>query len=229
MANQTEESTAAETETAGATRLDRLRYRVVEGDLGRRLVHVAGTGFPAIYVLPFIEWWHVVALMAVVTAGAVLLETVRLSVGLDWFIYEHLTREYEQDAPAAYLLYMISATAVAAIAEPRIAIPAILMLTIGDPISGVLSADELRPVKRPKGLAVMFVTCVLLSVPFVPENLLAPTAPEVLAIALGGTGGMVADGVKPVVRGYVIDDDLTIAPAGAVGIWVGLQVGAALL
>lgn len=216
----TDETAAADTETArGAetTLADRLRRRVIEGDLGRRLVHVAGVGFPAIYVLPFIEWWHVTALMVLVTLGAVILETLRLSVGLNWFIYEHLTREYEQDAPAAYLLYMISATAVALLAQPRIAIPAILMLAVADPIAGVISADELRSVKRPRALAGMFVVCALFTLPFVYE--------EPLAAVLGGLGGMVADGVKPVVRGHVIDDDLTIAPAGALGIWLGLELG----
>ena len=215
------ETAASDTETAASdtetTLADRLRRRVIEGDLGRRLVHVAGVGFPAIYVLPFIEWWHVTALMVLVTLGAAILETLRLSVGLDWFIYEHLTREYEQDAPAAYLLYMISATAVALLAQPRVAIPAILMLAVADPIAGVISKDTLQTVKSPRALAGMFVICALFALPFVHE--------EPLAVVLGGLGGMVADGVKPVVRGHVIDDDLTIAPAGALGIWLGLELG----
>ncbi|PSQ60006.1 MAG: dolichol kinase, partial [Halobacteriales archaeon SW_9_67_25] len=33
----------------------------------------------------------------------------------------------------------------------------------------------------------------------------------------------VADGVKPVVAGYVLDDNLTIPPAAAVAMTVGLQ------
>jgi len=204
-----------------ARRQERLRKLFLEGDLGRRLVHVAGTGFPAIFVLPFIEWWHVTALMVVVTLGALVLEILRLNIGLDWFIYEHLTREYEQDAPAAYLLYMISATAVAIVAEPRIAIPAILMLTIADPIAGVISRDELRTVKRPRALATMFGVCTLFALPFVPET--------PLAAVLGGIGGMLADGVKPTVRGVVVDDDLTIAPAGAFGIWLGLELSTMVL
>jgi dolichol kinase len=203
------------------TREERLRELFLEGDLGRRLVHVAGVGFPAIYILPFIEWWHVTALMVLVTVGALVLEVLRLSIGLDWFIYEHLTREYEQDAPAAYLLYMISATAVAIVAEPRIAIPAILMLAAADPIAGAVSGDELRTVKRPHALATMFGVCTLFALPFVPDN--------PLAAVLGGIGGMVADGVKPIIRGFVVDDDLTIAPAGAFGIWLGLELSAMLL
>jgi len=213
-------SGAVEESGRAGTRQERLRQLFLEGDLGRRLVHVAGTGFPAIYILPFIEWWHVTALMVLVTVGALVLEVLRLSVGLDWFIYEHLTREYEQDAPAAYLLYMISATAVALVAEPRIAIPAILMLAVADPIAGVVSRDELRTVKSPRALATMFGVCTLFALPFVPDN--------PLAAVLGGIGGMLADGVKPILRGVVVDDDLTIAPAGAFGIWLGLELSAML-
>jgi dolichol kinase len=218
---RSEQAVASGAADGTKSREERLRELFLEGDLGRRLVHVAGAGFPAIYILPFIEWWHVTALMVLVTLGAVILEVLRLSVGLNWFIYEHLTREYEQDAPAAYLLYMISATAVAIVAEPRIAIPAILMLTVADPIAGVISRDELRTVKRPRALATMFGVCTLFALPFVPDN--------PLAAVLGGIGGMLADGVKPIVRGVVVDDDLTIAPAGAFGIWLGLELSAMLL
>ena len=223
---EADDHTATDPDTAGgsvtaAPRRERLRELFLEGDLGRRLVHVAGTGFPAIYILPFIEWWHVTALMVLVTVGALVLEVFRLSVGLDWFIYEHLTREYEQDAPAAYLLYMISATTVALVAEPRIAIPAILMLAAADPIAGVVSDDQLRTVKRPTALATMFGVCTLFALPFVLDN--------PLAAVLGGIGGMLADGVKPIIRGVVVDDDLTIAPAGAFGIWLGLELSAMLL
>ncbi len=63
----------------------------------------------------------------------------------------------------------------------------------------------------------MYLACALLALPFLHE--------DPLAVVLGGLGGMIADGVKPTVRGVVIDDDLTIAPAGAAGIWLGLELG----
>jgi len=191
----------------------RVRSLLLEGELGRRLVHVAGTAFPALYLHPSVEWHHVGVVMLGATALALALEGVRLTVGVDWGIYEHLTREYEENAPAAYLLYMVSATAVALAFEPRIAIPAILMLTIADPLAGLVSSNELRPVKRPRALGVMFVICALLALPFAYER--------PLAVALGAAGGMLADGIKPTVRGILVDDDLTIAPAGAVGLWLG--------
>lgn len=198
----------------------RARTVLLEGELGRRLVHMAGTGFPALYLLPFVEWWHVGAVMVVGTAAALALEIARLGVGLDWFVYEYLTREYEENAPAAYLLYMVSATAVALVFAPRIAIPAILMLTLADPIAGLVSADELRVVKRPRALATMFLASGLLALPFLYE--------QPLAVVLGAAGATLADGVKPTVRGVVVDDNLTIPPLGAGGIWLGLTLGGVL-
>ena len=195
---------------------ERSQHRLSQDDLGRRLVHVAGTGFPALYVLPFVEWWLVGAIMLAATAIASLVELGRLRFGLDLFLFDYL-RGYEEGSLGAYLLFMLSATAVALAFGPQVAIPAILMLTLADPVAGAASVDELRRVKRPRALVTMFLACAVLTVPFVHE--------EPLAVVLGGTGGMLADGIKPVVRGVIIDDDLTIAPAGALGIWVGLELG----
>lgn len=205
-----------------------LRDLFLEGELGRRLMHVLGAAFPAVYLLGLTTWTQMLALMVLASVITIVLETLRLGGWLDLFIYEHLTREYEQNAPAAYMQYMLSMTVVAAIFEPSIAIPAILMLAIADPIAGELSADELRTVKRPGALFAMFVICVAFALPFLPADPLAPTATEGLALVLGGIGGMVADGVKPKVRGHVVDDDLTIAPLAALGLWVGLELGGIL-
>jgi hypothetical protein len=195
---------------------ERSQHRLSRDDLGRRLVHVAGSAFPALYALPFVEWWLVGSIMLGATAGASLVELGRLRFGLDVFLFDYL-RGYEEDSVGAYLLFMLSATAVALAFDPRTAIPAILMLTLADPVAGAASVDELRRVKRPRALVTMFLACALLTVPFVRG--------EPAAVVLGGVGGMLADGLKPVVRGVIIDDDLTIAPAGAIGIWVGLELG----
>lgn len=201
------------------TLLERGQHRLAEGDLGRRLVHVAGTAFPALFILPFVEWWLVGLVMLGATLIASAIELGRLRFGLSLFLFDYL-REYEEDSLGAYLLFMTSATSVALVFPPRVAIPAILMLTIADPVAGAASVDELRRVKRPQALVTMFLACALLTVPFVHE--------EPLAVVLGGAGGMLADGIKPIFGGVIIDDDLTIAPAGAVGIWVGLELSVLL-
>jgi dolichol kinase len=201
---------------AGADRpADRAREVALREEVLRRVVHAGGTALPALYLLGLAEWWQVTVLFVLGAAVALGLEFLRLSVGLDWAIYEHLTREYEQDNLAGYALYMLSSAPVAVLFEPRVAIPAILMLTLADPISGLLGSGELRRIKRPQVLLSMFGICTLLAAPFVPP----------LAAILGGLAGTVADGVKPVVAGYVIDDNLTIPPAAAVAMSAGLAIG----
>ena len=183
------------------------------GEIGRKLVHAAGAVFPALYFLPFVTWTHVTVLLVVVTTIVGILEVLRLRYGLQLFFYQLLLREYETDSPAAYMLYMLSMTVVAVVFEPMIAIPAILMLALADPIAGFASDDELRRIKRPTALAAMFVVSALLALPFAYET--------PLGVALGAAGATIADGVKPSVRGFILDDDLTIAPLAAFGLWVG--------
>ena len=185
----------------------------------RRLVHASGSVLPLLYLLDLAAWRQVQALFVVGSLAAATLEVLRLSVGLDWRIYDRLTRSYEQDNVAGYAYYMFSTTAVVLAFEPRIAIPSVLMLTIGDPISGLAGSGELRRVKRPPALAAMFGTCVALAAPFLYRT--------PLAVLLGALVATIADGVKPTVEGYIIDDNLTIPPATAGAIWAGIELSAA--
>ncbi len=187
-------------------------------EVARRAVHASGTGLPALYLLDLTDWETVRLLFAGGLAVALALEALRLLGGLDWAIYDRLTREYEQDNLAGYALYFLSSTVVAWTAPRAVAIPAILMLTIGDPISGLLGSGELRTVKEVSVLAAMFGVCTLLAVPFVA----APAA------VLGGVAATLADGFKPVVATYVLDDNLTIPPAAAVAMVVGTELAAAV-
>ena len=180
-------------------------------EVKRRLVHATGAAIPLGYVLGIVDWPTVRWLWVASAAVALVLEALRLSGALEWRIYDTLTREYEQDSLAGYALYMLSMTGVAWLFEPRAAVPAMLMLAIADPISGLLGSGELRAVKGWPVLAATFGVCLLLALPFV-----AP-APAVL----GAAAATLADGAKPVIRGYVIDDNLTIPPAAATGIVVG--------
>jgi len=182
-------------------------------EIKRRLVHISGTGMPVLYLLDIFSWEQLTWFLLIGSSVAAILEVIRLSFGLNWWIYDKLTREYEQDNPAGYALYMFSLTVVVLLLEPDIAIPAMLMLTLGDPISGVLGSDELRAIKRPRVLATMFAICLLVAVPFLGVTLTA---------VLAAAAATVADGVKPRVLGFVIDDNLSIPlAAGFVG-WFGV-------
>jgi dolichol kinase len=145
-------------------------------------------------------------------AVTLVLEALRLLAGLEWVVYDKLTREYEQDNLAGYALYVIGGSLVGLVFDPTIAVPAMLMLTIGDPISGLLGSDELRTMKRPRVLVTMFAVCAALAYPFLPFA-------AVVAAALAAT---VADGIKPVIRGYVIDDNLTIPVVASLAAYLAL-------
>jgi dolichol kinase len=192
----------------------RLREALGRAETTRRLVHASGTGLPALYLLDLATWGEVRRLFLTGAAVALVLEAVRLVVGLEWRIYDRLTREYERENLAGYALYFLSSTAVVWLFDPQVAVPAVLMLTIGDPVSGLLGSGELRAAKQTFVLAATFGVCTLLATPFVPP----------LAAILGGLVGTLADGVKPVIAGYVVDDNLTIPPAAAVAMTVGLEL-----
>ena len=185
------------------------------GEFKRRLVHASGTGLPLLYVLEFVTWRQFGLVMLACSAVAAILEFVRLVVGLDWAIYDELTRPYEQENLAGYGLYMFSITAVVLVFAPHIAVPAALMLTIGDPISGLLSQTRAAgEPKRPRTLAAMFAVCLAVSLP-----LLVPTAGVAVGVAAAiaaSAAATVADGFTPVIRGYVVDDNASIPVAAAV-------------
>jgi dolichol kinase len=183
-------------------------------ETGRRLVHASGAVVPGLYLVDLLTWGQVRYLLLVGILAVVLLEDLRLGGNIDWRIFDHLTREYERDSIAGYALYVVSGAVAGLTFGPQVAVPAIFMLTLADPISGVLSTGELRTVKRARVLVAMFVASTALAVPFVPP-----------AVAvLGGLGAMVADGVKPIYRGYVLDDNLTIPLFAGGAMALGVRV-----
>lgn len=196
------------------------------GEVVRRLVHVSGAAVPALYLANVVTWGQVRALALVATAVGVVLEGLRLYGPAGWpglalldrYVYRRLIREYERSNPGGYLLFLVGGTTVALAFRPRIAVPAFLMLAIADPLSGILGSGGLNGVKRPFVMAITFAVSLGLALPFVP----------IIPAVLGGFTATVADGVKPVVAGYVLDDNLTIPIGAAVAIWVGLRLGPVL-
>ena len=184
-------------------------------EIVRRLVHASGTAVPLAYLfVPAVEWVHVQGLLVAGLLVALALEVVRLVVGLDWWVYEKLIRKYEQDNLAGYFLAVFSMAVVALAFEPTVAVPAILMLTIADPVSGLLGSGELRTAKDVTVLLTTFAVATLLAVPFVPAT----------AAVCGGVAATVADGIKPVVSGYVVDDNLSIPVTSAVAMFLAIEL-----
>lgn len=181
-------------------------------EVARRLVHASGSVVPLLWVGNLLAWDQVRLLLVAGIAVTLVLEALRLLAGLEWIVFDKLTREYEQDNLAGYALYVIGGSLVGLVFGPQIAVPAMLMLTIGDPISGLLGSGELRTIKRPHVLVTMFVVCTALAYPFLPFA-------AVVAAAVAAT---VADGIKPVIRGYVIDDNLTIPVVASLAAYLAL-------
>jgi len=182
-------------------------------EVARRLVHASGAVIPAAYVfVDAVTWEYVRWILIAGTVVTVALEALRLLAGLEWVVFDKLTREYEQDNLAGYALYVFGGTLVGLAFDPQVAVPAMFMLTLGDPVSGLLGSGELRTIKRWPVLVAMFATCFALAVPFLPLH----------AAALAAGAATLADGVKPVVATYVIDDNITIPIAAALAAFVVL-------
>ncbi|MHB9287435.1 dolichol kinase [Halobacteriales archaeon Cl-PHB] len=172
----------------------------------RRLVHLSGTAVPAAYLLDVISWQTVRYLLAAGAAAVVVLEFIRLYVGLDWVVYDRLTRDYEQTNPAGYALAVVGAALVGWTFEPQVAVTAILLLTVADPISGVLSTAEDPDTAKSLGvMGVTFLVCLAITGSLLPLTAAIPTA----AVAVA------ADALKPRVYGFVIDDNFSIPVSAA--------------
>ena len=185
----------------------------LHSEVKRRLVHVAGTGYPALFLLDLVSYDQLRLLLVASSVVALALEVLRLFVGLDWRVFDELTREYEQDNLAGYALYLFGMTVAVLAFEPRVAVPAMLMLTIADPISGLASSGELG-VKATHTLLLTFGVCMLIT---------SLSGLPVVAAVVGALAATLADGMKPVVAGYVVDDNLTIPVGSAVAMWVALR------
>lgn len=215
-----EESNAATGLLVGGGAIDH------EGEAGnatsevlRRVVHASGTVFPVAYLAGVLTWPQLRVVLVVGTAVAVVLEALRLVGHLEWRIFDLLTRSYEEDNPAGYALFAVGMTTVGLLFEPVIAVPAMLMLTLGDPVSGLLGSGELRDAKRSEAVAGMFAVCV---------GVALLTGPGLVAALLGGFVATLADAVKPVVAGYVVDDNVTIPIGGAAAMFAVVEAMALL-
>ncbi len=199
----------------------------VADEVTRRLFHASTSVVPLSYVfVEFVTWRRLQGFLLVAVAAGLCLEFVRLQAGLEWWVFDRLTREYERDNLAGYYLGTVGMASVAlvfpppgaaplvAVADPTaVAVPSMLMLTVADPVSGLLGSGRLRPAKQAWVLLATFGVATLLAVPFVAST----------AAVFGGVAAAVADGVKPAIRGYVLDDNLTIPLSTAVAMYVVVQ------
>ncbi|GGL47180.1 diacylglycerol/polyprenol kinase family protein [Halocalculus aciditolerans] len=170
-------------------------------ELPRRAVHVSGALGPLTAAFDVFPWWFVQAVLVTLTGVCFVLEYFRLRGDIaHWWVFEKLTRDYEQDGVAGYVLYVVGMTATAVVFPEAVAIPALLFLTIGDPVGGMLDTGDgdRKPVWV---MAAVAGVCTILGVTF------GATLP---ASVLAGAVVALTDGLNVQVRGYFVDDNLTI-------------------
>ncbi|MUV61646.1 dolichol kinase, partial [Halobacterium sp. CBA1126] len=132
-------------------------------ELDRRLVHASGALLPGAFLAGVVPWPAVQWLLVAGSAVAAALEALRLSGYVSWRIFDRLTREYEQDNPAGYALYVFSWTATVWLFDPPIAVPALLMLALADPASGLLSQSSGLETKQGWVLLATFGICMAIA------------------------------------------------------------------
>ena len=183
----------------------------------RRVVHASGTLYPVPYLLGWISWATTGWLLIGSVVVAAVLEALRLtdSVGPLDPLYDALVREYESDGIAGYALYQVGMAAAAIAFAPVFAVPAMWMLSVGDPVSGSLGENTATEPKRLPVVAAMVFVCFGIAVPYaIPA--FGPDPGVIVALA-GAVPAAVADGLPPLIRGVAVDDNLTIPPAAATG------------
>ena len=183
---------------------------------GRRLFHASGGLFVLLYVFEVIPWYVLGALAVAGVAVAGVLEFLRLftdvadRMPLLKDLYSRLTRPYEDGSPAGYFYYMLSMCVAWLAFPPFAAVPGMLMLAFGDPFSGVLTEASSGERKEWWVFLAMFSFCVFIAFLFLRTTTSLSTAGVVLVSAGGAAGATVADGANVEVRGFFLDDNLTI-------------------
>lgn len=178
-------------------------------ELGRRFVHVSGSVVPlgSLVGVP----WTVVQWFVLLGAGvALVLEVLRLTRTVEWWLFERLTRDYEWRSIAGYAWYAIGFAVAAWVFDPPIAIAAMLMLSVGDPVSGFLATGE-TGVKRAPVLLSTFAICLVIAVLL--------RVPPLAAVAGAGVA-TVADGVTLKIGTRYIDDNIAIPVGAGTAMWL---------
>lgn len=182
-------------------------------ELGRRAVHTSGVVLPLAYVSGLIGWGDLGVLLAVGAITVTVLEFCRLSLGFTHTLYDRLTRPYEEESVAGYALYMFGMAGAWLLFPPTVAVAGMLMLALGDPVSGMLSDATAEETKQLSVLTVMFTTSLVVALPVT-----IPALGGLLGVgvaAAGALGATVSDGTNLTLRGRFIDDNLTIPLASS--------------
>jgi len=185
---------------------------LLERELKRKAIHICGSLIPILYI--FTQWEVAVLILSSCFPIALAVEWHRLKYGWSF----SFIRSHEKQKISAALYFAFSSLFTVFFFEKAIAIAALLMLAIGDTVSGIAGAAfqikgsdvrhsetsgsgnsnlKIKPVEL---FGITFVICFFLGYLFLPLK----------AALAGAFVAALADSVALDLHGEVLDDNLTI-------------------
>lgn len=176
-------------------------------EIKRRIVHSTGVFIPVLYLLNIATWTSIGLIISILTTTVLILEYYRLKKNYTNIIYKRLTRPYESEKIAGYALYMVGMLIAWILYSPIAAVSGMLLLSLGDPISGIIGSLKNENNKW----IIRFSVIIIFALIILPLNIseLGYTIGTITAI-LGALSAFVVDEFKPKINGQIIDDNLTI-------------------
>jgi dolichol kinase len=193
-------------------------------EVRRKLIHLSGLSVP-LGILVFGKI-YTAAMIALALTVALVLEAGRLK----GMVYLPAVRDHEQEKVAGYIYYIFGSLVTVAIFSPMIAITAMLMLSLGDAVSGlvgsVLENSNVRGcnqrwrIKPFPIVTAMFMAC--LAIGYLSSAITDLPFQVYLAGAVGAT---MADSIALVFCNRGLDDNLTIPIFAGVMMSLAVLVG----
>jgi len=191
-------------------------------EIKRKSIHLTGLSVP-LGILVFGRTFTAL-MIALALAMALLLERGRLKGK----IRLPEVRDHEEEKVAGYIYYIAGSLLTVILFAPRVAVAAMLMLSLGDAVSGLVGSvlensnvrgcNERWRIKPIPLVASMFLVC--LAIGYLSSGLTRLPFQVYLA---GATGATVADCVALVFGGRNLDDNLTIP------LFAGVLMSAAIM
>ncbi len=177
-------------------------------EIRRKLIHITGLSVP-VGIMAFGKIYTAMAI-AIALAIALAIEAGRLN----GMIKLPEVRAQEQDKVAGYIYYIIGSLITVIAFQPMIALTSMLMLSLGDAISGITGSVLANSDVRSRGrrcvkpipiVTSMFLACLMIG--YLSSRITGLPFEVYLAGAVGAT---IADSVALFIRNICLDDNLTI-------------------
>lgn len=177
-------------------------------EIRRKLIHITGLSVP-VGIMAFGKIYTAIAI-AIALAIALALEAGRLN----GMIKLPEVRAQEQNKVAGYIYYIIGSLITVIAFQPMIALTSMLMLSLGDAVSGIAGSVLANSDVRSRGercvkpfpiVMSMFLACLIIG--YLSSRITGLPFEIYLAGAVGAT---IADSVALVIRNKGLDDNLTI-------------------